>query len=384
MRESALKDSHYEPMPVLAGDAHHISIRDDVRRTIRKYKFQPSLTHYTSISSIYQLYLQDTSILDTPSEHERFRSALGRVLRPPASSGEYARSFSVPDLLRWDGRISLVSAACEDGGVERAAFAKHVKRETGKLCREKAAQSVDVAKLRRARRARKLAREAQGTEIEQRQVLSFRYVDEFVGLNCAEDLMRLKVFPNGKELAESMSAYCTVRHYLHKHDARHEVTNGMLCFRDKNVVLVAVGDGVTPRTATLFAFRSAWRCVSIDPMMRRGQWDEVSNLQTITERVQDVSVDIGKEEKVVVVMWHCHTTLKDALGCLTFGGRKYNVEDDVKWKELRKRVAVVSCSCCSFESVQREMLDGSEADEEFEDEGVPGLMRTVRVWKMVE
>ena len=34
-----------------------------------------------------------------------------------------------------------------------------------------------------------------------------------------------------------------------------------------SVLLVAVGDGLTPRTAALFAFRTQWTCVAINPLM---------------------------------------------------------------------------------------------------------------------
>lgn len=188
-----------------------------------------------------------------------------------------------------------------------------------------------------------------------------------------------------KELAESMSAYSTVRQYLHVHHDAHSEKDGVLSFRDKNVLLLAVGDGCTPRTATLFAFRSAWRCISIDPVMRTGEWEGVSSMQTMKSRVQDVTVrvssDIDNFEKVVVVMWHCHCSISDALGCLEFDGTSWDVSNRQRSLELRKRVAVVSCACCNFDSVQRTMPDGSKPDAEFEDTAIPGLMRTVRVWK---
>lgn len=186
-----------------------------------------------------------------------------------------------------------------------------------------------------------------------------------------------------------MSAYSTVRQYLHVHNNSHSETDGILSFRDKNVLLLAVGDGCTPRTAALFAFRSAWRCVSIDPVMRAsGGWDAVSSLQTLKSRVQDATVPVSSiennVERVVVVMWHCHCSISDALGCLEIDGAKWDVSDKHKSLELRKRVAVVSCACCNFDSAQRTMPDGSHPDAEFVDLAVPGLMRTVRVWKFLK
>lgn len=186
-----------------------------------------------------------------------------------------------------------------------------------------------------------------------------------------------------------MSAYAAVRHYLHIHQDDHEETDGILSFRDRNVLLLAVGDGCTPRTAMLFAFRSLWRCVSIDPAMRTsGKWNEVSSLQTITQKVQHVTVPVSSTadqyERVVVIMWHCHTSISDALGCLEFDGVKWDVRDKEHSHELRKRVALVTCACCNYDPVQRTMPDGSPPDAEYEDIAIPGLMRTVRVWKFLQ
>lgn len=183
-----------------------------------------------------------------------------------------------------------------------------------------------------------------------------------------------------------MSAYSAVRHFLHVHSDNHSEKDGILSFRDKNVLLLAVGDGCTPRTATLFAFRSSWRCISVDPAMRiGGEWENVSSLQTMKSRVQDVTIPVSSEpgniERVVVVMWHCHCSISDALGCLKIDGVKWDVTDVKRSGMLRRRVALVTCACCNFEPAQRQMPDGSTPDAEFEDLAIPGLMRTVRVWK---
>lgn len=186
-----------------------------------------------------------------------------------------------------------------------------------------------------------------------------------------------------QEMAESMSAFDAVREYLHVHNKSHEQQDGILSFKDPNVLLLAVGDGVTPRTAAMFAFRTSWRCVSIDPMMRSGAWDNITNLKAYKSKVEDMTVSVSSEpfERVVVVMWHCHVSIADSLRCLEFDNQKWNVKDKARSAMLRERVSLVTCACCNYDGVQKCMPDGSSADEEYEDIGVPGLMRTVRVWK---
>lgn len=179
-----------------------------------------------------------------------------------------------------------------------------------------------------------------------------------------------------------MSAYAAVRDHLRNIGNSLKVGQPSVAFNDKNVTLVAVGDGVTPRTATMFAFRTQWHCISIDPALRNGPWDTVSNLHSIQSRVQDATVPISESDRlVIVVMWHAHVSVRDAVSCLQFNGRKWDVDDVSLSQQLRQRVAVVSCACCNYDEVQRTMPDGSPPDVVFEDTGVPGLMRTVRVWK---
>lgn len=188
-----------------------------------------------------------------------------------------------------------------------------------------------------------------------------------------------------QEMAESLAAYAAVRVYLHKHKPGDGDPDGILSFKDRDVVLIAIGDGGTPRTAATFAFRSAWRCVSIDPALKMDEhrpWRNVASLETIRAKVQDARVLVQNHEKVVVVLWHAHVSLRDALSCLRFGD--LDASSDRKklcTESFRRQVAVVSCACCNYEPLQRCLPDGSTPDVEYEDDAIPGLMRTVRVWK---
>ena len=73
----------------------------------------------------------------------------------------------------------------------------------------------------------------------------FRHIDELIGCACFPDLLERKFFPNGKEITESAAAY----HYVRWHLPR-------FALRDPDIAMVSVGDGHTPRTAAMFAFRS--------------------------------------------------------------------------------------------------------------------------------
>lgn len=179
-----------------------------------------------------------------------------------------------------------------------------------------------------------------------------------------------------------MSAYASVREHLQLTESRKQDRRPGVFANDDTVTLLAVGDGVTPRTAAMFAFRTQWNCISIDPALRSGPWHKITNLRTIPHRVQDATVSISSSHgRVVVVMWHAHVSVRDAVGCLQFDGQRWDTDDVNLSRRLRQRVAVVSCFCCNYDEMQRTMPDGSTPDVEFEETGVPGLMRTVRVWK---
>lgn len=194
----------YAPWPV-ADTRDQPSIRDDVRRVIYENAFRPSHTHYTLVDDIYNLFLIQTSQTHSDDLQERFRSALGRVLRPPSTAGSYAQSYKA-DVRRWRGYISFVSDRCEYIDVKETV--RRLKRQNAVRRREFARHSDSVKQLRLVRKQRRESVTADG-DLQQRispMPLSFRYVDEFLDLNCAEDLTRLKV--------GHCSSFCFVKYVI--------------------------------------------------------------------------------------------------------------------------------------------------------------------------
>ena len=126
----------------------------------------------------------------------------------------------------------------------------------------------------------------------------FRHIDELIGCACFPDLLCRRLFPNGKEITESAAVY----HYVRWHLPR-------FALRDPSVAVVSVGDGHTPRTAALFAFRSAWQCHSVDPCLRDKAWD-VQRLHCHRKRIEDCSFDF---ERVVIVGVHSHASIAETL-----------------------------------------------------------------------
>ena len=120
-----------------------------------------------------------------------------------------------------------------------------------------------------------------------------KYINHFIRGHCAADMLGRDMFPNGKEITESMAAFRAVMKYA-----------GVSY--DDDVTIVAVGDGHTPRTGALFAFRTKWICHSIDPNLRDQVWD-VKRLTCHRARLEDVRIE--SEVPVVVVAVHSHAPL---------------------------------------------------------------------------
>lgn len=134
-----------------------------------------------------------------------------------------------------------------------------------------------------------------------------RHINDLWGCKCLADMHILGLFPNVKELTESNAAYMAVRRFL----------RGRFALDDSSVAVVVVGDGHTPRTGALFAFRSAWTAYSVDPALRDRQWG-VRRLFTIRKTIEDAGILEAAElngppPKVIIVGVHPHASLASTL-----------------------------------------------------------------------
>lgn len=170
-------------------------------------------------------------------------------------------------------------------------------------------------------------------------------MDEFCQLVCGPDLLQLKIFPNAKEITESMAAFSAVRAHLWQ------------WFRpsDPSVNLIAVGDGVLPRTASLFAYRSAWQCHSIDPRLTARELP-VNRLSLWRRKIEECSFT-GLQQAVIVAV-HSHANLEAAIAAVQ-----------------AQRIGVVAIPCCVPQTLSRVEI------EVYEDVGIWSPQRMVHIWQ---
>lgn len=130
---------------------------------------------------------------------------------------------------------------------------------------------------------------------------SRRYFDEFMRLKCAPDLLAARIFPDGKELTETMAVFAAVRRIL-----------GPERLGDSKVLLLDIGAGGTPRTASFFACMSRWDCIAIDPELKNPpRFKRVRNMKN---KIEHVVIPFGG--LVVAACVHSHATLPAVLSSI--------------------------------------------------------------------
>ena len=154
-----------------------------------------------------------------------------------------------------------------------------------------------------------------------------------------------------------------------------ELTESFACFNaarthvaetfrpdDAGVTLVAVGDGVTPRTAALFAFRTSWQTVAIDPLMTEPEeWSKrVERLTAVRAKVEDAGV--WSAPRVLLVLAHAHVDLPTCL-------------EHVRWRDA---LGAIVLPCCNWYALAPNLGAPAYASDDL---GVVSPHRLVRVWR---
>ena len=127
---------------------------------------------------------------------------------------------------------------------------------------------------------------------------STRWIDGFIALKCATDLLAL--YPNAKEITESMAVFGALRKFKPDYPA---------ILYDPTVICLCPGDGRQPRTAALAAFRSCWSVVSIDPIAT--QCFRADRLRYEPHLVEDIPDMERAGRTVVVLSTHSHASLNN-------------------------------------------------------------------------
>jgi hypothetical protein len=183
------------------------------------------------------------------------------------------------------------------------------------------------------------------------------YITEFIRLECAPDIMAHHMFPDAKEITESMGAFNAWRREL----------SGIYKTDDRDVLCIVVGDGNTPRTASIFAYRTKWDVVSIDPMLKHTSWD-IDRLFCAAQTLEDFThrKDLGghdgiiycHDRPVLIVCVHSHAKMQNCVELIQTTGNK----------------AMIAIPCCF-------PYDYIPADKEYIDARIMSDKNIVKVWR---
>jgi hypothetical protein len=188
--------------------------------------------------------------------------------------------------------------------------------------------------------------------------MNAKYIEEFVRLNCAPELLEHNLFPNAKEITETLSCYDAVRQHIWNETSPS----------DPNILFYCVGDGHVPRTGAMFAMRTRWTCISIDPELRFGNksysaYPKINRLYTYKDRVEAIEepfTDLSNRI-VVIGLVHSHADIEKTY-------------DQLKGRDTY----IVSIPCC----VKQNTIHGKLPDIEYVDEAIWSTKNTVKIWKM--
>lgn len=179
-----------------------------------------------------------------------------------------------------------------------------------------------------------------------------RYIDDFLSLRCAPDMLELSLFPNAKEITESFAAYDAVKTRLFRH----------FQLADEKIIVLSVGDGSTPRTAATFALRSRWRCHSIDPLLgNKSRFGRIARLWLHSKKIEECSREefgISDGSTVVLAAVHSHASLQNAVSVIGSVAR----------------LAIIAIPCCVRLTLPLPTYDV------YHDEGIWSPAKTVLLW----
>ena len=139
-----------------------------------------------------------------------------------------------------------------------------------------------------------------------RHPLNWGYVDHldfFFSKKCASSIMHTQLFPNAKEISESVGLWRAAT----KHFELDTQSFGITC--------LCVGDGCSPRLGVLCAFFTKWHVLSIDPELHTKYIPQIKDVDRFFCFQQKIEDFLGEEKKkenktiTAVIPWETTTTL---------------------------------------------------------------------------
>ena len=190
------------------------------------------------------------------------------------------------------------------------------------------------------------------------------YIDDIFKMRCFPEIVRVGAFSSAKDVSESAAALHAAK--------RH----GDAPWNDGDVVCLCVGDGSAPRTGSLAAFMTKWRCVSVDPALKAA-WagDEPGGIRRLRGFVGTIDEYMATEEpeatrapaRLVVVCVHSHARF--------VGASRVPV---IRARYGDPPTCLVALPCCARVCPERDV--GVKPSKVYHDDCVFSAKRRVELW----
>lgn len=130
-----------------------------------------------------------------------------------------------------------------------------------------------------------------------------KYIARYFSLNSSAEMQELNLFPNIKEISESMAMYYCVANYLSNWELDINLKN-------ENINIFVFGDGKTPRTAGLFSFMTKWKTYSIDPNMGDKNFSSIKRLSIYKQKEKDfICPSLDSNSINIIILPHSHADI---------------------------------------------------------------------------
>lgn len=137
-----------------------------------------------------------------------------------------------------------------------------------------------------------------------------KYIQRYFHLNSSAEMQAMNLFPNIKEITESFGIFNAIENYLIPTFNLDRKINNTICF--------VVGDGSTPRTASVINFMTKWTIVSIDPRLNYAKWEstwsKIQRLNIFKGKGEDYKIDKNSlpylYTNAIIILPHSHIDRK--------------------------------------------------------------------------
>lgn len=196
-----------------------------------------------------------------------------------------------------------------------------------------------------------------------------RHVDEFLMSGAAQHLLSLGLFPDAKEISESMAAFLAVRQHM----------PGLWDLQDPSILCACIADGHTPRTGAVMHALTGWQVLSCDPAMRPAVAKEMSFRMPRLSALRGVAAELPEHEveRLVVVAVHAHNFVnRPPPGAIAQGLMpRPNILAETLGRLRAKEVLIVALPCC-----HRLWLPDREHVAEYHDPGIWSHHNRIKIW----